>query len=183
MEELGYTVLKRDEHGNEMREIDYSKTKAVANRGNHIHINLKGRNEHGIVDPADKYDLETQIISDLYNYRNEEGKRVVSVAMRNKEAEIVGMSGDECGDIIYWIEEGFNRLHGDSLPTLHGLHGSTVSPIFVAAGKGIKEDFETERVIRTIDITPTIAVLLGVRDAGSNVKVLQYIRFGIWLIQ
>ncbi len=163
MEELGYTVLKRDENGNEMREIDYSKTRAVANRGNHIHINLKGRNEHGIVDPADKYELETQIISDLYNYRNAEGKRVVSVAMRNKEAEIVGMSGDECGDIIYWIEEGFNRLHGDSLPTLHGLHGSTVSPIFVAAGKGIKEDFETERVIRTIDVTPTIATLLGVR--------------------
>mgnify|MGYP006990169486 CR=1 FL=1 len=33
MEELGYTVLKKDENGNELREIDYSKTRAVANRG------------------------------------------------------------------------------------------------------------------------------------------------------
>lgn len=163
MEELGYTVLKKDADGKEMRELDYSKTRAVANRGNHIYINLKGREPHGIVDPADKYALETQIISDLYNYRNAEGKRIVSIAMRNKEAEILGLNGDESGDILYWLEEGFNRLHGDSLSTFHGMHGSTVSPIFIAAGKGIKEDFVTERTIRTYDVAPTVATLAGVR--------------------
>ncbi len=162
MEELGYTVLKKDENGNELREIDYSKTRAVANRGNHIHINLKGRNQHGIVEPADKYALETQIISDLYNYRNAEGKRIVSIAMRNKEAEILGLNGEESGDILYWLEEGFNRLHGDSLPTFQGMHESSVSPIFIAAGPGIKKNFVTERTIRTIDVAPTIAVLAGV---------------------
>lgn len=161
MEELGYTVLKRDENGQELREIDYTKTKAVANRGNHIHLNLKGRNPHGIVDPEDKYALEAQIISDLYNYR-QDGKRVVSIALRNKDAEILGLTGEECGDILYWLEEGYNRLHGDSLPTFQGMHETSVSPIFIAAGKGIKENYETTRTIRTIDVAPTIAVLAGV---------------------
>lgn len=162
MEKLGYTVLKKDENGNDLREIDYSRTKAVANRGNHIHINLKGRNPHGIVDPADKYDLETEIISALYNYR-QDGKRVVSIALRNKDAAILGLTGEECGDILYWLEEGFNRLHGDSLPTFQGEHQTSVAPIFIAAGNGIKENFTTSRFIRTIDVAPTIATLAGVR--------------------
>lgn len=163
LEELGYTVLKKGENGNELRDIDYSKTRAVANRGNHINLNIIGRNEHGIVKPEDQYDLETQIISDLYNYRDKNGKRVVSLAIRNKEAEIIGMNGDECGDIIYFLEEGFNRLHGDSLSTFHGANHTSVSPIFIAAGPGIKADYVTDRVIRTYDVTPTIATLLGLR--------------------
>ncbi len=163
LEELGYTVLKKDENGNELRDIDYSKTRAVANRGNHINLNIIGRNEHGIVKPEDQYELETQIISDLYNYRDKNGKRVVSLAIKNKEAEIIGMNGDECGDIIYFLEEGFNRLHGDSLSTFQGANHTSVSPIFIAAGPGIKADYVTDRVIRTYDVTPTIATLLGLR--------------------
>lgn len=161
MEELGYTVLKKDEQGNELREIDYSKTKAVANRGNHIHLNIKGRNPQGIVDPADQYELEAQIINDLYNYR-QNGKRIVSIALRNKDAEILGLSGEECGDILYWLEEGYNRLHGDSLSTFKGENHTSVSPAFLAAGVGIKKDFITDRVVRTIDVTPTVAAILGV---------------------
>ena len=58
MEELGYTVLKKDNFGNELREIDWSKTKAVQTRTSYIWINLKGRQPEGIVDPKDKYILE-----------------------------------------------------------------------------------------------------------------------------
>lgn len=58
MKELGYTVLKKDENGNELREVDWTKTRAVAIRGGQIYINVKGRDPEGIVDPADKYDLE-----------------------------------------------------------------------------------------------------------------------------
>ena len=35
--------------------------------------------------------------------------------------------------------------------------------IFIAAGSGIKEGFVTDRVIREIDVAPTMAVLGGVR--------------------
>ena len=83
--------------------------------------------------------------------------------MRNKEAAIVGMSGPECGDIIYWNAEGFNRAHGDSLSTYFGYYHTSVSPIFIACGKGFKQGYQTSRVIRQVDVAPTIAVLAGVR--------------------
>lgn len=162
MEELGFTVLKRDENGNELREIDWDKTRAVATRGGHIWINLKGRNQTGIVDLEDKYELEREIIDALYSYRLD-GKRVISVAMRNKDAVLLGVGGEESGDILYWLEEGFNRLHGDALPTMNGYHDTSVTPIFIAAGKGLKQGYTSQRIIRQVDVTPTIAYLLGLR--------------------
>lgn len=162
MYDLGYTGLFKDENGDLTKKIDWANTRAIAARGNHIWINLKGRNEHGIVDPQDKYALEEQIISDLYNYRDEQGKRIVSIALRNKDAALLGMNGPECGDVIYWLAEGPNRVHGDSLSTFCGYMDSSVSPIFIAAGAGIKPGY-TKRVIRQVDVAPTAAVLAGVR--------------------
>jgi predicted AlkP superfamily phosphohydrolase/phosphomutase len=164
MEELGYTVLKKDKEGNKLDEIDWENTRAIQIRSNYIYINLKGRNPHGIVDPIDQYCLEEQIISDLYNYRDAStGKRVVGIALRNKDAVVLGTNGSECGDIFFTIEEGFNRLHGDGLTTADGYYQTSVSPIFIAAGQGIKDQHITDRVIRQVDVAPTIAVLLGIR--------------------
>lgn len=42
------------------------------------------------------------------------------------------------------------------------LHTS-VAPIFVACGKGIKENYKAERIIRQVDVAPTVAAILGVR--------------------
>lgn len=162
MKELGYTVMKKDVDGNDLREIDWSKTTAVAQRGIYIYINLKGRNPEGIVDPADKYELERKIIDDLYNYRWD-GKRIVAMAVRKKEAAHFGLDGENCGDIIYFNEEGFNRIHGDSISTYYGYTDTSVSPIFMAAGPNIKENYITDRVIREVDVAPTVAVLGGVR--------------------
>lgn len=73
------------------------------------------------------------------------------------------MNGLDSGDIIYFLEEGFNRVHGDALSTLKGHADTSVSPIFIAAGKGIKQGFYTDRVIREVDVAPTMAALGGVR--------------------
>ena len=96
--------------------------------------------------------MERQIIDDLYAYRNEQGKRIINVAIRNQEAALLGLSGPACGDILYWLEEGFNR-HADT----------SVSPIFIIAGSGVKHGYYTNRVIRQVDVAPTLAVLGGVR--------------------
>lgn len=163
MKDLGYTVFKKDENGNDLRELDLSKTKAVANRG-YIQLNLEGRNPGGIVKPEEKYELEQQIISDLYNYRSPyNGKRMISLALRVKDAAILGLNVPDLYDIAYFVEEGHNIIHMDSLPTYFGYAHTSVSPIFVAAGKGIKKGFVTKRVIREVDVTPTLAVLGGVR--------------------
>ena len=164
LQELGYTEVKHDENGNELQEIDWEKTRAVAVRGNHIYLNLKGRNPYGIVDPKDQYELEEQIMTDLYGYKHPvTGKRVIALALRNRDAALLGLSGPECGDIIYWDAEGYNFDHGDILSTTLGYGDTSVSPIFIAAGQGIKENFITDRVIRQVDFVPTMAVIGGVR--------------------
>lgn len=164
LEELGYTVIKRDENGNELHEIDWEKTKAIAVRANHIYINLKGRDKYGIVEPEDKYQVEEELMTALYGYHDKKtGQRVIALALRNKDALILGLSGPECGDIIYFTAEGYTMDHGDCLTTTEGYAFTCVKPIFVGAGEGLKKSFTTERVIREVDITPTIAVLAGVR--------------------
>ncbi len=163
MRELGFTEVKKDAEGNDLKEIDWSKTKAVANRGVHIYLNLKGRDKHGIVDPKDKYQVEEDIITALYGYKHPiTGHRIVALALRNKDAVLLGLGGPECGDIIYFIAEGYNYDHTDSLSTAYGSCGTSVSPIFIAAGEGLKEGFTTTRVIREVDVAPTVAVLGGV---------------------
>ena len=162
LEELGFTALKHDENGNALKEIDWENTKAVATRGGHIWINLKGRDPHGTVEPEDKYAVEEEIITALYKYEYM-GKRAINLALRNKDAKVLGMYGPECGDIIYFLTEGFNRVHGDSLTTSQSYFDTSVSPILIMAGKGIKENYKTERIMHQLDFAPTIAVLGGVR--------------------
>ncbi|MBO5140690.1 MAG: alkaline phosphatase family protein [Peptococcaceae bacterium] len=172
MKELGYTVLKKDENGNEIKEIDWTKTRAVQTRSNAIYLNLKGRNQHtmpdgtvldGIVDPADKYELEEQIITDLYGWKHPDtGKRIVAFALHNKDSVLLGMGGELAGDIVFTIHEGYNYDHGESISTAYGHNDTSVSPIFVAAGPGIKEGYTIDGYVREVDIAPTAAVLLGV---------------------
>ena len=164
MEELGYTVLKKDENGNELREIDWDKTRAVQTRSSYIWINLKGRQPNGIVDPEDKYELEEQIINDLYNYRHPvSGKRTVGIALRNQDAALLGLSGPETGDIVFMNKEHCCREHGESMSTYKGYFGTCISPIFIAAGDGLIQDDHVKRVIHQVDLAPTVAALMDVR--------------------
>ena len=100
----------------------------------------------------------------LYGYRHPDtGKRCVALALRNKDAAVLGMGGPENGDIIYFVAEGYNYDHADSLSTTLGTKDTSLSPIFIGAGPGFKENHRTTRVLRQVDVAPTIAVLGGVR--------------------
>lgn len=171
MEELGYTVVLRDENG-KAKGIDWTKTTAYIEREGHVYLNLKGRDKHvvdgveidGIVDPADQYEMEEKIMTDLYSYKSKiTGHRIVSVALRNRDAVLLGQGGPQAGDICCWMAEGYNADHADCLSTAYGEYDTSVSPIFIAAGPGLKEGFETERIIRQVDLVPTIAALAGTR--------------------
>lgn len=164
MKKLGYTVLKKDENGNELPEIDWTKTRAIAWGEQHIYLNLKSKYPHGIVEDEDQYELEEQIMTDLYGYKHPvTGKRVIAVALRNKDAVLLGQGGPEAGDICYWVTEGYNYDHADTLSTAYGEASTSVSPIFIAAGSGIKQGYYTDRVIRQVDFAPTVAAVGGVR--------------------
>lgn len=164
MEELGYTVVKTDENGNKLKEIDWSRTRAIAEQGGNIWINLKGRSPVGIVNPEDQYELEEQIMTDLYGYKHPKtGKRVVALALRNKDAVMLGYGGPTAGDIYFATAEGYNYDHTDGLATAWGERGTSLSPIFIAAGKGLKEGYTVERMIRQVDVAPTVCALTGAR--------------------
>lgn len=164
MKNLGYTVLKKDENGNELKEIDWSKTVAHTASYCHIFLNVKGRDPKGIVDPEDKWDLEEKIITDLYSLRSPEtGRRIVSMALHNKDAVLMGEGGPDSGDIVFYIAEGYTADHADSFSTADGACDTSVRSVFMAAGPGIKEDYRTERIVRHMDVTPTVASLLGIR--------------------
>lgn len=160
---LGYTVLKKDDEGNELPEVDWTKTKAIMTRSNSIYINLKGRDPHGIVDPEDKYELEEQIITDLYGYKHPKtGKRIVALALHNKDAVLLGLGGPMGSDIVFTVHESYVEDHGPGLSTSWGYNDTSLSPIFLAAGPGIKQNYRTDRYVREVDLAPTAAVLLGV---------------------
>lgn len=62
----------------------------------------------GIVDPADQFELEEEIITKLYEEKSPEtGHRIISIALRNKDAILLGQGGPEAGDIICWLAEGY----------------------------------------------------------------------------
>ena len=65
-------------------------------------------------------------------------------------------------DIVLFVHETFVDDHGPALSTAYGYQDTSLSPIFLAAGKGIKENFRTTRYVREVDLAPTAAVLLGV---------------------
>lgn len=91
------------------------------------------------------------------------GRRVVVVALRNKDAVLLGYGGPECGDICFWMAEGYNLDHGDSLSATLGIGETSVFPIFCAAGPHFKKNYRTDRIIRQVDVTPTVAAILGTR--------------------
>ena len=176
MEKLGFTATFKDENGN-VTGIDWANTKAIMHREGHVYLNIKGRDKHtmpdgsvidGIVDPADQWDLEEEIMTGLYSLTDEEsGYRIVSVALRNRDAVLLGQGGPDAGDICCWNAEGYNYDHADCLSTTYGESDTSVSPIFIAAGKGLKKGFETDRIIRQIDFAPTVAFLGGVRTPAQ----------------
>lgn len=162
MQKLGYTVITENEKGRPM--IDWANTRAISTGCNNIFINLKGRDRYGIVDPADKYELEEQIITDLYNYKDPKtGHRVITMALHNKDAILLGLGGPYDADIICFVHDDYNFDHGDSLSTAIGHADTSTSPIYLIAGPGIKKNYRTDMYIREVDVAPTAAVLLGVR--------------------
>lgn len=164
MVDWGYTVLKKDADGHDLREIDLSQSKAIMDNTGMIYINLKGREESGIVDPEDQYELEEEIITKLYELKDpHSGHRVINMALHNRDAAIFGEGGPEAGDIIFKLASGYNLDHADSLSTTEGYFDTSVASIFVAAGSGIKKDYLTERMIKHVDVVPTAAVLLGTK--------------------
>jgi len=158
MGQLGYTKIK-DVNG--VPKIDWAGTTAVAQRATFIYINLKGRDPEGIVERKDYDELVTKIIDDLYSYRDPKtGKRIITLALNRNDMEVLGVGGENAGDIFYILEPEFTRCHGNGLSN-QKLLGYSMKALFAVIGAGIKKGEIIDRKVKVVDIVPTISYLSG----------------------
>ena len=161
MTDLGYTVI---EESNDPVwapmgvKVNWEKTKAISTRTSYIYINLKGRDPEGIVEPEEYDELVQQIISDLYSYRDENGKRVIAHCFTRDEQEFLGMGGPHCGDILFQLTPTFCCEHANCFSTVRH-EGCSLGNACILGGAGIREGVIFRRPIRITDIVPTICYL------------------------
>ena len=156
LEEAGFIVYKEG-----TREIDWSKTRAVDVGLVHIFINLKGREPDGIVDPADYEATQREIIAALHAYKDlETGRHPFTLALTHADAEMVNLTSNLVGDVVYALRPEFDGAHGKQLPSVSfGIGGQHST--FILSGAGVRQGAALQRQVRVIDVAPTLCHLLG----------------------
>lgn len=139
---------------------DIKNCKAVPLQSCYIYINLKGRDPDGIVDPKDYAKVQKEIIDALYTYVDPRtGTRPVALALSREDARILGLHGEDCGDVVYAIYPNFGMQHGNILPTAEWGVGS-LRGLLVMNGPNIKKGLHLDRTCSLPDIVPTICYML-----------------------
>ena len=151
--------------------IDFNKSKALPVHGPWIYINLKDRYSHGIVDPAEYEEVQERIIKALYEHTDPKtNKKPVALALKKKDARLLGLYGDRIGDVVYAESDDYGGHHGQ-LPTANYGIGS-LKGLLIMAGPGLKKGCILERTIRATDIVPTVCHLTGLpipKDAEGGI--------------
>lgn len=168
--------------------IIWNETKAYFTGYGQVWINLRGREKGGIVDPKDYSKIVKEIMSALESLKDPEtGEPVMALVLTNEEAKYLGMGGPRAGDVIFSPRPGYGwRYAGviwNKIPLEGGvpkvffkvkplreptaIHGplnafKELHAIFGAIGAGIKKGTRIPPV-RSIDVAPTVAYLLGVK--------------------
>jgi len=142
------------------RTVDWTKTGAFAQRHIHIYLNVKGRDPQGIVEPGEEYEkLREQIIRLLYDYTDPaSGRKPIVLALKREDAAMLELGGPRTGDIVYAVDPAFGLEHGEFLPTAAWGIGD-LRGLFIMAGPGVKQGVEIERVVRLVDVVPTVCHL------------------------
>jgi len=142
------------------RQVDWTKTQAFAQRHIHIYLNVKGRDPQGVVEPGEEYEqLREQIIRLLCDYTDPaSGRKPIVLALKREDAVMLELGGPRTGDIVYAVDPAFGLEHGEFLPTAKWGIGD-LRGLFIIAGPGVKQGVEIERVVRLVDVVPTICYL------------------------
>jgi len=167
--------------------ILWEETKAYFTGYGQIWVNLKGREKGGIVDPSEYNKVVAEILEALTSLKDPETEEpVIALALTNEEAKYLGLGGPRAGDVIFSPRPGYGwRYAGvkwNKVPLEGGvpkvffkvkplkeptaIHGplyafKELHAIFGAVGAGINKGVKIPP-IRSIDVAPTVAFLLGV---------------------
>jgi predicted AlkP superfamily phosphohydrolase/phosphomutase len=159
-------------HLNEKNEIDWSKTKAIYAGGGFFRVNLRGREDSGVVRKEEYKKVVKTIVKALESLNSED------LFLSILENEVP--SGDREGDVVFVIKEPYgvsNAVRKDvnvieeiqPLKFASGDHGyfrkDDFNGVIIASAKGAKFAKKLQRA-RIIDVAPTILKLYGI----DNVK-------------
>jgi predicted AlkP superfamily phosphohydrolase/phosphomutase len=177
--------------------IDYSRTKALGIPfGGHITINLKGRQQDGIVEPEDYETVQEEITDALLDYRCPlTGKCPFAFVIRKQDAGIFGINehSEHAGDVLFGVRTGYHisawtgsitfddvasevykaklrepwgAMHGDYWPGVR-YKGSSDMAIFCGIGPRLRPGYEHKKVFRLTGVTPTLCRLLNIDVADT----------------
>lgn len=139
---------------------DPSESKAMPQRSCYIYVNLKGRDPEGIVEPEDYQKVQREIIDALYDYVHPNtGKRPFSLVLSKQDARILGLYGDNVGDVVYALHPEYGSQHGQILPTAKIGIGD-LRGLLSLTGSGLKKNHRLQRTVWLTDIVPTICYLM-----------------------
>jgi predicted AlkP superfamily phosphohydrolase/phosphomutase len=161
--------------------IDWEKTKVWIHEGVfmdpfNIYINAKSPEQYRMI--------QRDLIRELRTWVDEKFNQTpVAMALSKQDAEMIGLWGDQIGDVIVVLETGYTMAkkvgekalednmgqvasgHGRIKPTSETRYG-TEKALFSIAGPGIKKGYTrpVDRLghMRLLDVTPTICYLLGI---------------------
>ncbi|WP_309493486.1 alkaline phosphatase family protein [Candidatus Hecatella orcuttiae] len=152
-----------------IKDVDWSKTKAYCGNYFDIYINLKGREPKGIVNPGEEYEkVRDYIISELYKLKDPEtGENLVDKVYKREEI-YSGPFVDQASDLVFTMKHTDRATpvsNPEALimpsPIRSGAHEalSVEDGIFLMAGNGVKQGVEVD--VRTVDVLPTVLQLMG----------------------
>ncbi len=188
----GLIAYKKNENGRLVIDTKKSKVISGINYvTQNIWINMKGRDPDGVVNPSDYEKIRDRVIEVLYSIKDPEtGEHPIVLALRKEDAENFGNWGERLGDIVYLYKEGYTNKFANGItgidpsdmpengfePVLEGPEfgrhhsylpatrycGCSVRATFIMSGPGVRKGYVRRTPIRTIDVAPTIAFLMGI---------------------
>jgi hypothetical protein len=178
------------------RQIDLTRSQTYTwpGRGAEVFVNLAGREPTGIVSAGEYAAVQDRIIDALLDWRDPEtDKRVISLALRLQDAQIIGYWGQDSGDVVCTFDHGYGwgepvdggavgrgrgAIHGSQLPTYETEFFTTMGMMILAGpgvrGGGFERDWRRWGLIREIDVAPTICHLMGLRPPAQSQGAVPY---------
>jgi predicted AlkP superfamily phosphohydrolase/phosphomutase len=162
-----------------MRGVDWSRTRAFALPADHdgyVRLNLRGREREGVVDPGDADALVDEIRDGLASFTDHDGTPCVAGVDRVDELFGRGARSDQLPDLIVrWTPSPVVSLPGVTSPRFGdvrrrgmglGRSGNHVDGSWVLTVPARGRPTERARAPRLVDVTATVASLLGAESAG-----------------
>lgn len=148
---------------NLVQEINVEKSVALPERACYVYVNLKGRDPGGIVAKEDYEKVQRQIIEAFHDYVHPTtGKRPVCLALCKRDAALLGLWGEQCGDVVYAVWPEYSAQHGNILPTAEfGIGDLRTLCVFYGPKLGIKKGYVLDRRCNLVDLVPTFCYLTG----------------------